>query len=91
MTLEVCLQSDGASPEHTEAAPIPRMAYNKRDAAATISIKVRKLDYLIESGELEVRRIGTRVVITHQALQRFLRRDHTKPFLRIDRKKARVQ
>jgi excisionase family DNA binding protein len=54
-----------------------KLAYNKEEAGEMISVSVRTVDYLIASGELSAKRIGKRVVITHQALVQFLRRDHT--------------
>jgi excisionase family DNA binding protein len=76
MTLEVCLQPGLETPVPEKLVSVSKMAYSKRDAASTLSISVRKLDYMIERGEIKVRRIGKRVVITHQELQQFLRRDH---------------
>jgi excisionase family DNA binding protein len=77
MSLEVYLDVNPRT-TYGQLMPVPKMAYSRRDAAATLTIKVRKLDYLIKSGEMKVRRIGRRVVITHQELQNFLRRDHLK-------------
>lgn len=70
----------GIDPEVSEAllseTPVSKLAYSKKEAARTLSIGVRTLDYLIGSGELEARRVGRRVIIPHGALVRFLRGDH---------------
>ena len=52
------------------------LLHSKREAARLLSISLRKLDDLIAIKELPVRRIGRRVLITHQALLQFIRHDH---------------
>jgi excisionase family DNA binding protein len=54
---------------------------SKKSAAALLSISVRTLEKLITAGELRVKRIGSRVVISRRALEEFGRRNHatTKP------------
>lgn len=49
---------------------------SKKDACKALSISLRKLDYLISSKEIAVRRIGRRVLISRRALAEFARRDH---------------
>ncbi|MEG9438230.1 helix-turn-helix domain-containing protein [Edaphobacter sp. HDX4] len=53
-----------------------RLLYDRKTAARMTSISVRSLDYLISSGELKVRRIGTRILVAHAELVRFAGRDH---------------
>ena len=49
----------------------------RRDAARSLSISVRSLDYLIAGGELSpVRRIGRRILIARKTLENFAMRDH---------------
>jgi excisionase family DNA binding protein len=48
----------------------------KKTAAQMLSVSVRTIDHLIAAGEIEVRRIGRRVVITRQSLSNFLLTDH---------------
>jgi excisionase family DNA binding protein len=47
-----------------------------RSEAKLLSISQRALDYLIASRMLPTKRIGTRVLIPQQDLQRFARADH---------------
>ena len=54
----------------------PKLLYDRKGAAAALSISVRSLDYLIERGELSTRRIGKKVLIRAGDLQRFARGDH---------------
>jgi len=59
--------------EHTQNAPL---LLSKRDAAKSLAISVRKIDYLIQLRELPTRRIGRRVLIPRGALLQFARSDH---------------
>jgi excisionase family DNA binding protein len=54
-----------------------KLRYTKKEAAQMLSISLRMLDYSIQAGEISVRRDGTKVLITHQELQRYARRDHS--------------
>jgi hypothetical protein len=54
----------------------PRLLYDRKSAARMLSISVRSLDYLIAAGGLKIRRIGTRILVTHEELVRFAGRDH---------------
>jgi excisionase family DNA binding protein len=53
-----------------------KLLLSREEAAALLSISQRSLDYLIANKLLSVRRIGTRVLIPSQNLQRFARADH---------------
>jgi excisionase family DNA binding protein len=48
----------------------------REEAAQTLSISVRSVDYLIANKELTFRRIGGRVLIPVVELQKFARMDH---------------
>jgi excisionase family DNA binding protein len=56
--------------------PEQRLLVDRRDAAQYLSISQRSLDYLLANGELNVRRIGSRVLIPLSELQRYARTDH---------------
>jgi hypothetical protein len=49
---------------------------SRRDAARLLGISLRSLDGLVSNGQLEVRRIGRRVMIETRILNQFARRDH---------------
>ncbi len=49
------------------------------EAAAVLSISQRALDYLVANKQLQVRRIGSRVLIPRSELLRFARADHPEP------------
>lgn len=44
---------------------------DKKTSANLLAISLRKLDYLIASGELKPRRIGRRVLLSYKQLQKF--------------------
>ena len=53
-----------------------KLLLSRSEAAELLSISQRALDYLIASRMLPTKRIGTRVLIPQQDLQRFARADH---------------
>ncbi len=59
------------------AETIERLLYTRRDAAKTLSISLRSLDYLIAQKRLATRRIGSKVLIPRTELTRFIRADQT--------------
>lgn len=48
-----------------------QLLVGRHEAAAALGISLRSLDYNIARGELAVRRIGRRVLITRQELEQF--------------------
>lgn len=48
-----------------------QLLVGRHEAAAALGISLRSLDYNIARGELPVRRIGRRVLITRQELETF--------------------
>jgi excisionase family DNA binding protein len=58
-------------------AQVPqKLLFSKKEAAFVLSISIRKLEYLIENGEIAVRKIGKRVLIARSTLVAFARGDH---------------
>lgn len=55
---------------------VPKFLLSRREAAQSLSISLRTLDYLIADGKLTVRRIGRRVLIEPGELERFSQRSH---------------
>ena len=60
----------------TTIRPGNKLLLSRREAAALLSISQRSLDYLIAGNILPVRRIGARVLIPSEVLERFARTDH---------------
>ncbi len=57
-----------------------KILLSKKASASLLSLSVRNLEYRIARGELQVRRVGRRVLIPRAELERFARRDHaTRP------------
>ena len=59
-------------PVHSE----DKLLLSRQEAAARLSISQRSLDYLVATKALSVRRIGSRVLVPLQDLQRFTGADH---------------
>ena len=53
-----------------------KLLLSRQEAAARLSISQRSLDYLVATKALSVRRIGSRVLVPLQDLQRFASADH---------------
>jgi len=54
----------------------PKLMYSKAEAAKMLSLSLRTIDYLIAAGELIARRVGKRVLLPHNSLMIFTRKDH---------------
>jgi hypothetical protein len=59
----------------SDHANIPKLYFNKSEAAQAIGYKSRALDYAIAAGELPVTRHGTRILISRDALEIFASKD----------------
>ena len=53
-----------------------KLLVGRQEAAELLSISQRALDYLVANKQIQVRRIGTRVLIPRSELHRFVRGDH---------------
>jgi hypothetical protein len=53
-----------------------RLLYSRTEASKQLSISVRSLDYLLASQQFDTRRIGKKVLITHDSLRRFAQGNH---------------
>ena len=56
--------------------PPPRMLYGRNEAAYLLCLSTRSLDYLIGKKELAVRRVGRKILVPHNELLKFARKDH---------------
>jgi excisionase family DNA binding protein len=63
-------------PARTVPDSYDRILVGRREAARMLSISQRSLDYLVAKRELNVRRIGARVLISMNELKRYARADH---------------
>ena len=53
-----------------------RLLYDRKEAARQLSISLRSLDYIIAAKELDTRRIGRKVLVTHASLVRYASGNH---------------
>jgi excisionase family DNA binding protein len=61
-----------------------RLAYSLAEAAQAVGLSVRSLRYLLETGKLGFVKIGRRILIRDEDLQRLLRQGYCRPQGRID-------
>jgi len=60
----------------TPEAVSEQIAVNKQKAAQMLGVSLRTIERLIALKELQVRRLGRRVLIPRTSLENFLRSDH---------------
>jgi excisionase family DNA binding protein len=63
---------------------ISPLTHKRREAAEALGISVRSLDYLMKSGKLGFVKIGRRILIRDEDLQRLLRQGYCRPQGRLD-------
>jgi hypothetical protein len=74
---EVSSFSDHSSFDiHAAGEPPAKLLLSKKDCAHCLSLSLRSISHLIARGELKIRRIGGRTLISADELARFSRRDH---------------
>ncbi len=56
-----------------------KLLISRAEAAAALSVSLRHLTAMISSGQLPVRRLGRRVLISQAVLMNFAKRDHMLP------------
>ncbi len=56
---------------------VEKFLFNRREAALSLGISVRSIDYFIGARKLETRRIGAKVLIPRESLRLFARANHT--------------
>jgi excisionase family DNA binding protein len=57
-------------------SPQPKLQHSRREAAVMLGVSLRTIDRLIADKQLIVRRIGRRVLTSHDTLLRFIKADH---------------
>jgi excisionase family DNA binding protein len=63
------------SPVPTTSTSTTRLLYPGKEVAHQLGLSVRSVDYLISTGALASRKIGSRVLVPHADLVRFASRD----------------
>jgi excisionase family DNA binding protein len=62
----------------------PHLTHKRSEAAEALGLSVRSLDYLMKTGKLGFVKIGRRILIRDEDLQRLLRQGYCRPQGRID-------
>jgi excisionase family DNA binding protein len=55
---------------------VEKFLYSRKEAAYSLGISTRSVDYLISKKELETRHMGTKVLITRESLRRWAAGNH---------------
>ncbi len=55
---------------------VEKLLYSRREASEALSLSVRSIDYLVTTGRLPARRVGSKILIPAGAVRRFAREDH---------------
>lgn len=55
---------------------VEKFLFKRAEAAFSIGVSVRSVDYLIAKGELATRRVGSKVLVTRESLRLFARGHH---------------
>jgi hypothetical protein len=63
-------------PARVAIPPMDKLLVGREEAAESLSISVRSLDYLLAIRQIAFRRIGGRTLIPVTELRRFARMDH---------------
>ena len=59
-----------------EQFAIQPIFFTRENAATMLSLSIRTLDKLILNGELAVKRVGRKILVSSSELKQFSRRDH---------------
>jgi excisionase family DNA binding protein len=66
------LNLDNSRPDRQRASPLMRLAYSPSEGAEVLGISRSKIYELITAGDLKVIKLGSRTLILHSELVRFL-------------------
>lgn len=76
------------SPTRVGLSTDEKRLIGRKEAAELLSKSQRALDYLVANKQLQVRRIGTGVLIPRSEVHRFVRGDHPERLARLNRHSA---
>jgi hypothetical protein len=58
---------------------VEKFLYNHKEAALSLGVSIRSVDYIISRRDLDTRRVGKKVLVTRESLRRFAGSNHPKP------------
>ena len=56
---------------------VEKWLFTRKEAAFSLGLSVRSVDYLISNRDLETRRVGRKVLVIRESLRLFARGNHT--------------
>jgi len=63
-------EKQGSPPKSERTVAIEKFFYSRNEAASSLAVSVRSIDYLISDGKLRTRRMGRRVLIPSEDVKR---------------------
>ena len=58
---------------------VEKFLYNRKEAALSLGVSIRSVEYIISRRDLETRRVGKKVLVTRESRGRFASANHPKP------------
>jgi hypothetical protein len=62
-----------------ETQSIQKLLFDRKSAAWALSVSIRTIDYALDAGALETRRIGRKILITAGSLKKYAAANHYGP------------
>jgi excisionase family DNA binding protein len=56
---------------------VPKLLFSRREAAYSLGLSLRSISYLLKTGKLKFRKVGSKTLIPHESLIRFSKMDHS--------------
>lgn len=59
-----------------DTTPVPKLLFSRKEASYALGLSIRSISYLLKSGQLKFRKVGSKTLIPHESLLRFSKMDH---------------
>jgi hypothetical protein len=73
-----------------QTSNVEKFLFSRKEAAHSLGLSPRSIDYLIAKKDLDTRRIGAKVLITRESLRRFATGNHPEAISTISTEKLDV-
>jgi excisionase family DNA binding protein len=55
---------------------VEKFLFNRKEAAFSLGVSIRSIDYMIASGKLDTRQVGSKVLVTRESLRMYAKGHH---------------
>jgi excisionase family DNA binding protein len=73
---QIRIKSGRTRPGEQVSDAVEKFLFTREEAAYSLGISKRSIDYLIQAKKLETRRIGTKVLVIRESLRQYKRGNH---------------